>query len=191
MADRHRSSRGSTRGVRVVLLDRDGVINDDRADFVVDVAQWRTWPGSITAIAALNKRGFRVAVCTNQSAVGRGMMTAEDLGSIHAHMIAECAEQGARIDGVYACPHAPDSGCDCRKPAPGLLLNALDDFGVDGADACFVGDSIRDIEAAFAAGCLPILVRTGRGRESETQARSMGVDLVFDDLATASAWLCR
>ena len=179
---------------RLVLLDRDGVINHrpppghdgDPGNYIKTPAEWRTIAGAPEAVAALNARGCLVAVCTNQSGVGRSVMSADDLAAVHRHMDAILRAAGARLDRVYVCPHHPDDACACRKPRPGMLRAAMRDFGVTGPDTCFVGDSQRDVDAALAAGCEPILVRTGNGTVTEPGARAAGVRHVYDDLAAAA-----
>ena len=182
---------------RLVLLDRDGVINHrpppgpdgDPGNYIKTPAEWRPIAGGPEAVAALNARGCLVAVCTNQSGVGRGVMSADDLAAVHRHMEAALHAAGARLDRVYVCPHGPEDACGCRKPRPGMLLAAMRDFGVTAPETCFVGDSQRDMDAALAAGCEPILVRTGYGAEAETGARAAGVCHVYDDLAAAARGL--
>jgi D-glycero-D-manno-heptose 1,7-bisphosphate phosphatase len=170
---------------RVVLLDRDGVINVDRADFVRRPEDWEPIPGSGAAIARLNDAGIPVAVCSNQSGVGRGLMTREDLCRVHEAMTRSLADAGAHLDLVAVCPHAPDVGCSCRKPAPGLLRQAMTALGVSPALCYFVGDSERDLVAARAAGVRPVLVRTGKGMMTERSlaAESLARVVCFDDLA--------
>ena len=179
---------------RLVLLDRDGVINHlpptkhdgDPGNYIKTPAEWSPIAGGLAAVASLNARACTVAVCTNQSGVGRGLMSGNDLAAVHRRMAAVLGARGARLDRVYVCPHHPADGCACRKPRPGMLCAAMADFDVAGRDTCFVGDSLRDMEAAFAAGCDPILVRTGNGACVEAEARALGVRLVYDDLAAAA-----
>ena len=149
----------------LVILDRDGVINVDRRDYVLTPAQWQPIPGSLEAIARLTDAGYRIGVATNQSAIGRGRLTEATLGEIHARMHEAVRAQGGRIDHVAHCPHAPSQACDCRKPAPGLLTQIADALGADLENSVFVGDSLRDLQAARAVGCRPVLVRTGHGSE--------------------------
>ncbi len=175
--------------MKLVLLDRDGVINHESGEFVKDPEQWLAIPSSAAAIARLNRADIRVAVCTNQSGVGRGLMTEAHLASVHKTMEVELARAAAHLDGVYYCPHTPDSGCACRKPKAGLLNRAMQTFGVSAADTCFIGDSVRDLQAALAARCLPILVRSGNGQRAETCAARLGIANVFDDLSGAVDWI--
>jgi len=173
----------------LVLLDRDGVINEDSPTYIKRASEWRPIDGSLEAIARLNRAGSVVAICSNQSGVARGVLSIEALHEIHEVMRIRLAEAGGQIDGIYCCIHGPDDHCSCRKPAPGLLKQAMTEFDHAPADTTFIGDSLRDMEAALAACCVPVLVRTGNGATCEATARSIGVDLVFDDLAAATAWL--
>jgi D-glycero-D-manno-heptose 1,7-bisphosphate phosphatase len=173
----------------LVLLDRDGVINEDAPNYIRAPSDWRPLAGSLQAIARLSRAGRRVAVCSNQAGVGRGVLTMGDLEAVNDAMTNAVEQAGGKIDAVFCCTHAPDERCNCRKPAPGLLYQAMTVFGITAADTTFIGDSVRDAEAALAAGCAPILVRTGHGAHSEAQVRALGVNLVFDDLAAAADWL--
>lgn len=148
-----------------IFLDRDGVINENRADYVKSWSEFRFLPGSLEAIARLTEARHRVVVCTNQAGVARGTMSQEAVEEIHSRMLARVAEFGGLIEKVYYCPHGKDENCACRKPRPGLLLQARDDLALDMRQAVFVGDCITDALAAQAAGICPILVLTGLGAE--------------------------
>ena len=162
--------------MKAVFLDRDGVINADREDYVTSWSQFHFLPGALEALRQLTTAGYRLAVITNQSAIGRGVVSAAEVREINARMVSAAAEAGARIDAVLHCPHAPDAGCACRKPSPGLLVEAARRLGVSPADTCVVGDWVDDIAAARAAGCnLPILVLTGRGRRALPLVRAAGL----------------
>jgi D-glycero-D-manno-heptose 1,7-bisphosphate phosphatase len=173
----------------VVLLDRDGVVNHDSDAFIRSPEQWRALPGSLEAIARLTRAGFRVAVCSNQSGIARGLLDEAELEAIHRKMCAEVEAAGGRIDGIFYCPHGPDAGCDCRKPAPGLLRQAAAALGFDLRGVPFIGDAARDLAAARAAGARPILVRTGKGER--TVADGLAPEEVYADLAAAAAALIR
>lgn len=175
----------------LVLLDRDGVINHDSTDYIRTAHEWRPLPGSLESIVALNGAGFTVAVCTNQSAVGRGYIDRATLMEIHARMIESLGALGGRLDGIYVCPHAPDARCACRKPEPGLLQDAMRELGFAPQETTMVGDSLRDMQAGLAAACAVMLVRTGHGTHDEAAVRALGVDAVFDDLRGAAAALIR
>jgi len=167
---------------RLILLDRDGVINYDSPDYIKDAHEWSPVPGSLQAIARLKGAGYLVAVCTNQSGVGRGIFTEDALERIHRKMTAALAELGVALDDLRYCPHHPDDGCECRKPRPGMLLATLASLHVAPTEAVLVGDRIKDLEAARAAGCRAAFVRTGVDAALEPQARAMGVDWIADDL---------
>ena len=175
----------------LVLLDRDGVINEDSPNYVRTPSEWRPLAGSLQAIARLSRAGRKIAVCSNQAAVGKGELTMADLDAVSRAMTIAVTEAGGRIDGVFYCTHSPDQRCACRKPAPGLLLQAMTTFGAAASETAFIGDSLRDAAAALAAGCTSILVRTGHGAQSEASVRKIGIELVFDDLAAAADWLLR
>jgi D-glycero-D-manno-heptose 1,7-bisphosphate phosphatase len=160
--------------MRAVLLDRDGVINQHRRDHVTSWERFAFLPRSLEALAGMQALGLRVAVVTNQSAVGRGLMTRSALDDIHQRMLARCREAGAAIDAVFACLHAPWDGCACRKPRPGLLLHALAALNEQPKDSILVGDSPEDLRAAHAAGVPFVLVRTGRGEETLARAGADG-----------------
>lgn len=167
---------------RLVILDRDGVINRDSTDFIRSAAQWAPLPGSLDAIAALHRAGWRIAVATNQSGIARGLFTPADLDAIHGAMRSAVETAGGRLEVIAHCPHGPDDGCDCRKPATGLVRSIGERMGLDPSGAPFVGDSRRDLEAAQAAGCRPVLVRTGNGRRTEADPDRPAAE-VHDDLA--------
>ncbi|MGH8529949.1 MAG: D-glycero-beta-D-manno-heptose 1,7-bisphosphate 7-phosphatase [Nevskiales bacterium] len=152
--------------MKLVILDRDGVINQDSPDYIKSPAEWLPIPGSLEAIARLNHAGWRVLVASNQSGMARGLFTLDTLFAIHDKMQRLCAELGGRIDGVFYCPHGPDENCDCRKPAPGLYKDIARRLQLDLKNVPVVGDSLRDLEAAQAAGAQPVLVQTGNGAET-------------------------
>ncbi|MFP4079669.1 MAG: D-glycero-beta-D-manno-heptose 1,7-bisphosphate 7-phosphatase [Ectothiorhodospira sp.] len=170
-------------GARLVILDRDGVINRDSPDYIKSPQEWIPLPGSLEAIARLTRAGWRVAVATNQSGLARGLFDAATLEAIHDRMRRAVEAAGGRIDLIHHCPHGPDDGCDCRKPRPGLLHRIADDLGVSLAGVPAVGDSARDLEAARAAGCRPLLVRTGNGERTLARGALPPETLVFPDLA--------
>lgn len=171
----------------LVILDRDGVINQDSSQFVKSSDEWIPLPGSIDAIAELSCGGFTVAVASNQSGLARGLFDRKALRSMHRKLRRLVAAAGGRVDRIVVCPHGPDAGCRCRKPRPELLHRLLRHYGTTAAGVPVVGDSLRDLQAARAAGARPILVRTGNGRKT---AHSLPVELaaidVFDDLAAVT-----
>ena len=170
--------------MKLVILDRDGVINHDSEAYIKHVGEWKPIDGSVEAIAKLAHAGLRVCVATNQSGIGRGLFDFDALAGIHSRMQEVLAEHGGRVDAVAFCPHTPDDGCACRKPQPGMLTDLLRRWQVEPADACYVGDSWKDVQAARAAGVKPVLVRTGNGAQAEREHESelAGVDR-HDDLA--------
>ena len=172
----------------LVMIDRDGVINEDSSDFIKSVAEWRPIAGSLEAIAALHRAAWRVAVVTNQSGVGRGLYDEAMLTKIHRHMRERVVAAGGALAGIYYCPHLPDAGCECRKPKPGLFRALERELGVSVTGAPYIGDRISDVEAAEAVGARPILVRTGTGAATEALLVGRGVP-VFDDLAAAARHL--
>ncbi|MFU8813856.1 MAG: D-glycero-beta-D-manno-heptose 1,7-bisphosphate 7-phosphatase [Pseudomonadales bacterium] len=177
---------------RLILLDRDGVINFDSPHYIKNADEWLPIPGSLSAIAKLKAAGFLVAICTNQAGIGRGIFSEAALAGIHAKLEQMLARHGTTLDGLVHCPHHPDECCGCRKPRPGMLLSMMQRLQVNPAQALFVGDSVRDLEAAQAAGCAAALVRTGKGADAEPTARAMGVTCIADDLADLAAMLlCR
>ena len=177
----------------LLILDRDGVINHDSDSHIRSAEAWRPLPGSIEAIARLSAGGFRIAVATNQSGLARGLFDGRALDAMHDKLRAMTAERGGWLECIAHCPHAPDAGCPCRKPAAGMLDAIAAALGAALRGAVVVGDSERDLLAARARGCAPILVRTGNGRRTEAelgQDRSWGALRVFDDLgAVADALL--
>src|SRR5947209_10424833 len=148
-----------------IFLDRDGVINENRGDYVKSWSEFRFLPGSREAIARLTQAGHRIVVCTNQAGIAKGDMSCETVEDIHRRMMASVAEAGGIIEKVYYCPHSKDEQCNCRKPHPRMLLRARDELGLDMHNAVFVGDSITDIRAGHAAGIHTILVLSGLGLE--------------------------
>ena len=151
-----------TPGLKLVILDRDGTVNEDRADFVKSADEWVPLPGALEAIARLNQAGWHTVIATNQSGIGRGLFDMSALNAMHVKMNQALHRLGGRVDAVFFCPHSPQDGCTCRKPLPGLLEQIAERYGIELAGVPAVGDSARDLEAAAAAGCEPHLVRTGK-----------------------------
>jgi D-glycero-D-manno-heptose 1,7-bisphosphate phosphatase len=149
--------------VNLIILDRDGTINEDRDDFVKSADEWVPLPGALEAIARLNQAGWQTVIATNQSGLGRGLFDMVALTAIHTKMNGLLARAGGRVGAVFFCPHAPEDQCTCRKPLPGLYQQIGERFGVPLAKVPVVGDSLRDLEAAVAVGAAPHLVRTGKG----------------------------
>ena len=172
-------------GARLVMIDRDGVINEDSDEFIKSVAEWRPIAGSLEAIASLHRAGWQVAVVTNQSGVGRGLYDEATLAKIHEHMRERVRAAGGELAGVYYCPHLPDAGCECRKPKPGMFRALERDLGVSVLGAPYIGDRMSDVEAAEVVGARPMLVRTGTGAATVALLGPRRVP-VFDDLAAAA-----
>jgi len=147
---------------KLIILGRDGILNEFREDHIKAPEEWVAVPGALEAVSRLNHAGWHVVVATNQSGIGRGMIDMAAVNAVHAHMLRELQQLGGRIDAVFFCPHTPEDGCTCRKPLPGLLHDIAQRYGVDMATVPMVGDTLRDLQAALAAGCEPHLVRTGR-----------------------------
>lgn len=176
-----------------VFLDRDGVLCENRDDYVKSLDEFVFLPGAAEAIVALRSAGLRVIVVTNQSAIGRGVVTAEAVREIHDVMVKALADQGAEVDDVLVCPHAPEANCDCRKPKPGLLLQAAEEHMLDLGTSWMVGDASSDVAAGAKAGCETVLVLTGRGADQMRVAKNVpGViraDHVAPSITEAAEWI--
>ena len=170
---------------KLIVLDRDGVINHDSDDYIKSPQEWRPIEGSLEAIAALKSAGFRVFVVSNQSGVGRGLFSEEVLEEIHRKMTLAVHAAGGAVDGIYYCPHRPDAGCDCRKPLPGLLRRLQADFDVSLAGVPLIGDKATDVELARHVGARPILVRTGYGQTTVAALDDSELE-VFPNLSGAA-----
>lgn len=175
--------------MKLIILDRDGVINFDSAQYIKSPAEWKPIPGSLEAIARLNQAGYRVVVATNQSGVGRGLFEMDTLNAIHEKMHQTLIAVGGRIDAIFFCPHAADAGCDCRKPKPGMFKRISECLNVNLAGVPAIGDSLRDLQAAAATGCLPLLVRTGKGEKTVADGNLPEGTRQFADLAEAVSWV--
>jgi D-glycero-D-manno-heptose 1,7-bisphosphate phosphatase len=171
---------------RLVILDRDGVINVDSDRFIKHPDEWQAIPGSLEAVALLNQAGFRVVVATNQSGVGRGLFDMVTLNAIHEKMMDALSRVGGRIEAVFFCPHAQNAGCDCRKPAIGMFVEISQRYSMPLSSVPAIGDSLRDLEAARDAGARPILVLTGKGDRTFQNGNLPEGTLVFDDLMAAA-----
>ena len=172
--------------MKLAILDRDGVINYDSDLCIKSPAEWRPIPGSIDAIARLNQNGFRVAVATNQSGIGRGLFDMATLNAINDKMMEMVFRHGGRIDALFFCPHTALEDCNCRKPRTGMLEEIAARFHVDLKGVPFVGDSLKDTQAAEAVGAQPILVLTGKGKRTRETGGLPRKTLVYEDLAEAA-----
>ena len=171
--------------MKLVILDRDGVINQDSDQFIKNTTEWKPIPGSLEAIARLNHAGYRVVIASNQSGIGRGLLDMGALNAINDKMYRVLAQVGGRIDALFYCPHAAEANCDCRKPKPGMFIDIAQRFNVDLAGVPSIGDSLRDLQAAATAGAQPILVLTGKGSKTRTGGGLPDGTPVFADLAQA------
>ena len=169
---------------RLILLDRDGVINFDSSEYIKGPSEWRPLPGALSAIAALRNAGYLVGLCSNQAGVARGKLTDRDLDAVHAKMCQALAAHGAGLDFAAYCRHHPDDNCGCRKPRPGMLLGAMKALRAKPERTWFVGDSITDVQAALAAGCQPALVRSPDSNSLGQDAPALDDVRVFENLAT-------
>jgi D-glycero-D-manno-heptose 1,7-bisphosphate phosphatase len=175
----------------LVILDRDGVINEDSAEFIKTIDEWHPIAGSIDAIARLSRHGFTVAVATNQSGLGRGLFTLDDLEAMHQRLSEMVETAGGHIAGIFYCPHTPDDHCDCRKPKSGLIDAIEREFNQSARGAWIIGDSLRDLEAGLSKHCVPVLVLTGKGGATQKKLRGstdpQWHDLkIFPDLGAAA-----
>jgi D-glycero-D-manno-heptose 1,7-bisphosphate phosphatase len=173
--------------MKLVILDRDGVINHDSDQFIKSPEEWRPIDGSLEAIARLNQWGYRVVVATNQSGVGRGLFEMDTLNAIHEKMIRAVAQVGGRIDAIFFCPHTNGDQCSCRKPQAGMLEEVSARYNADLTGVPAVGDSLRDLQAAVRVGAQPMLVLTGKGHKTRLDPDLPANTLVFPDLAAAVA----
>jgi D-glycero-D-manno-heptose 1,7-bisphosphate phosphatase len=181
---------------KLVILGRDGVLNVYRDDHVKAPEEWEPVPGALEALARLNHAGWHAVVATNQAGIGRGMIDMASVNAVHAHMHRLLMTAGARVDAVFFCPHTPEEGCDCRKPLPGMMADIGRRYGADLAEVPMVCDTLRDLQAAAAAGCPPHLVLTGRAAGLDDAALARIVEQVpatrvHRDLAAFADWLLK
>jgi D-glycero-D-manno-heptose 1,7-bisphosphate phosphatase len=183
-------------GVKLVIVGRDGILNVFRDDHVKSPQEWQPIPGALEAIARLNHAGWHAVVATNQSGIGRGMIDMASVNAVHSHMLKCLMAVGGRLDAVFFCPHTPEDHCDCRKPLPGLFKDIARRYGIDLRQVPLVADTLRDLQAAQAAGCEPHLVRSGRAAAlDEAQIAHIASQVpgteVHDDLAAFAEHLLR
>lgn len=178
---------------QAVFVDRDGVINVNRDDYVKTWDEFEFLPGALDGLRALAALPVLVIVITNQSAINRGLTTRASVDDIHARMLLSINERGGRVDGLFFCPHRPDENCDCRKPKPGLFLRAAEKFNLDLSRSFFIGDNETDVLAALGARATPLLVKTGFGEEHQHRLKRADIHDVrlFDDLSAAANWLMK
>ncbi len=175
--------------MKLVVLDRDGTINEDSDDYIKSPAEWKPIPGSLEAIARLTQAGYRVVLATNQSGIGRGLFDTAALNAIHETLQRAAQQAGGRIDAIFFCPHADAAGCECRKPKPGMLLEIGRRLNVPLEGVPMVGDALRDLQAAAAAGARPVLVLTGKGRKTLADGGLPPGTETYPDLAAFAARL--
>lgn len=177
---------------RYILLDRDGVINYDSDEFIKSPEEWLPIEGSLEAIALLNKNGFRIVVISNQSGLARGLFDEKTLNAIHSKMRDDTQKVGGQIEAIYFCPHQASDLCECRKPKAGLLKQFAIDYDVDLSEVVFIGDSLRDIQAAQLVGATPILVKTGNGAKTLHENPHLLTSLLtFENLYDAAKFIIR
>ena len=176
---------------KLIILDRDGVINEDSDQYIKSPSEWIPIPGSMEAIARLNRGGYRVVVATNQSGIARGMFDIETLSAIHKKMHDLASTTGAHIEGIFFCPHGPEDRCQCRKPKPGLFQEITARLGIELTNVPVVGDSLRDLQAGAHEGCKPFLVKTGKGKKTlDTEKEHLPPNtMVFADLSAIATHL--
>ncbi len=175
--------------MKLIILDMDGVINRDSDDYIKSEQEWQALPGSLQAIARLNQSGYHAVVASNQSGLARGKFTLKELNRIHRKMHTHLAQYGGVVEAVFFCPHGPDAGCDCRKPAPGMFREIERRLHTPLSGVPVIGDRLSDIQAAQAVGASPILVRTGKGQRQLDEGIIPDNIPVHDDLAQAAAVL--
>jgi D-glycero-D-manno-heptose 1,7-bisphosphate phosphatase len=175
--------------MKLVILDRDGTINHDSDQYIKSPEEWRPIAGSLEAIARLTQADYRIVVATNQSGIARGLFDTRTLFAIHETLTRALAPLGGRIDAFFFCPHAADSGCPCRKPQPGMVLEVARRFNVSLEDVYMVGDAQRDLDAAAAAGAKPVLVLTGKGTRTRDEGKLPPGTRIFPDLAAFAQFL--
>lgn len=177
--------------MKLVILDRDGVINHDSDQYIKSPEEWKPIPGSLAAIARLNQAGYRVVLATNQSGIGRGLFETDTLMAIHDKMLKALAQAGGRLDAIFFCPHTNADNCDCRKPKPGMFREISARFNAELTGVPAIGDSLRDLQVAATVGAQPMLVLTGKGRKTVDDPALPPETLVFPDLAAAVAHITR
>lgn len=175
--------------IKLIILDRDGVINQDSDSFIKSPEEWEPIPGSLDAIARLYKAGYKIVIATNQSGIGRGLFDIITLNAIHQKMHAAVRAAGGVIDSIFFCPHAISDNCDCRKPRQGMFNAISKRYGVSLEGVPAIGDSLRDLQAGFLAGCKPILVMTGKGSLTNENGGLPPETMIFDDLAKTADYL--
>ena len=176
--------------IKLIALDRDGIVNEDSPAYVKSLAEWHTVPGSMNAIAKLKRHNYKVVIATNQSGIARSLFTLDTVNILHQHMLDEIKQAGGTLDGIFMCPHKPEDNCDCRKPKPGLLLQAAKKFNIKPEEILMIGDSIRDILAAKNCGAQAMFIKTKQKKENDLLAVQKEGVPVFESLAEAVDIIC-
>lgn len=173
--------------MKLIIIDRDGVINEDSDEYIKSPDEWQPIPGSLEAISRLNRAGYIVTIASNQSGLARGYFDTAELSAMHRKMELLLKEHGGHIDAVFYCPHGPDDDCECRKPRPGMLNEICNRFQARTEDVFFIGDTISDLKAAITAKVKPVLVKTGKGIKTADQLKENGFSKVpvYEDLSDA------
>lgn len=172
--------------MKLIILDRDGVINHDSDDYIKSAEEWNAIPGSLEAIGDLSKSDYHIVIVSNQSGIGRRLFTIEDLNNIHKKMITALKRYGGKIEAIFFCPHTPDDNCDCRKPRTGLFNEISQHLKIPLTDVPYICDKLSDIEAAEEVGATPILVRTGYGQLTIDSGEVPDHVAIYDDLASVA-----
>jgi len=175
---------------KVIIIDRDGVINFDTKGYIKSPDEWSAIPGSLEAIAQFNRSGYQVFIATNQSGIGRGFYDVAALDTIHEKLMNELAAVGGHVEEIFFCPHHPNDDCGCRKPKPGLFHSIQKKYQVDLTETFFIGDSWSDVQAAVHANCQPVLVLTGNGQRTLAEHPELKHILNFANLAAAADYIC-
>ena len=176
--------------MKVLILDRDGVINYDSDKYVKNSDEWEAIPESLEAIANITQLGYKIVVCTNQSGIGRGLFSVEELNDIHEKMHRLVKQSGGEIAAVFFCPHTSEDNCNCRKPKPGMIEDICERFNIENiSNVMMVGDSDRDLEAIYTSGGIPVLVKTGNGKKTMAKGKVPPGTLVFENLLEVSEYL--
>lgn len=176
--------------MKIIILDRDGVINQDSDKYIKNIDEWEVIPSSLEAIANLTQAGFKLVVCTNQSGISRGLFTFEELNAMHEKMHKLVANAGGQIAAIFVCPHKPEDNCECRKPKSKMIFEICERFNIDDISrVIMVGDSAKDLYAIASAGGIPVLVKTGNGKKTLSKNKLPPGTLVFENLLEVSDYI--
>ena len=176
--------------IKLIALDRDGIVNEDSPSYVKSLSEWRTISGSTNAIAKLKRHNYKIVIATNQSGIARGLFTLDTVNILHQHMLDEIKRAGGTLDGIFMCPHKPEDNCDCRKPKPGLLLQAAKKFNIRTQEILMIGDSFRDILAAKNCGAQAMFIKTNQKKTSDLLAAQKEGVPIYESLTEAVDIIC-